>query len=289
MICSTSRSPGTLSAATPPGQRGGRRGPPTWPPATASPGPAQQPPVLVPQPAPGLEIEHKFTLPPGSDIWRLAVRTHQLLKGGGLAGWICEHGNNGGFEHKARLRRRSRRVVACVGLVGPGHRPGRPGRPAGAVAVVAVPVAAVLIRDCAPSPEGQRLFGDDAEHLQWVDSPAGYGAQVLPVVAKIEYGGELLSGPEPAEPDGAAVQRSFRLFALPPPGRADRGAVGQGELVQVIAVPPGEGIIDRIGELLESRCPGGGEYPSRPRPRVPGVRRRTAGGRAGAGRGCGRG
>jgi hypothetical protein len=47
---------------------------------------------------PGLEIEHKFTLQPDNDIWRLAVRTHQLLKGGDLAGWICEHGNNGGFE-----------------------------------------------------------------------------------------------------------------------------------------------------------------------------------------------
>lgn len=47
---------------------------------------------------PGVEIEHKFTLPAGSDIWRLAVRTHQLVTAGDLAGWVCEHGNNGGFE-----------------------------------------------------------------------------------------------------------------------------------------------------------------------------------------------
>jgi hypothetical protein len=47
---------------------------------------------------PGLEAEHKFTLDPAADIWDLAVRTHQLLRDGALPGWICEHGNNGGFE-----------------------------------------------------------------------------------------------------------------------------------------------------------------------------------------------
>jgi len=47
---------------------------------------------------PGVEIEHKFTLHSDSDIWRLATRTHRLLQAGNLPGWICEHGNNGGFE-----------------------------------------------------------------------------------------------------------------------------------------------------------------------------------------------
>ena len=47
---------------------------------------------------PGLEIEHKFTLRSGCDIWRLACCTHELVRSGALPGWICEHGNNGGFE-----------------------------------------------------------------------------------------------------------------------------------------------------------------------------------------------
>jgi hypothetical protein len=46
---------------------------------------------------PGLEAEHKFTLSPGTDIWTLAVTTHQHLAAGALDGWICEHGNDGGF------------------------------------------------------------------------------------------------------------------------------------------------------------------------------------------------
>ena len=46
---------------------------------------------------PGLEAEHKFTLPPGADIWDLAVTTHQHVRAGTIDGWICEHGNDGGF------------------------------------------------------------------------------------------------------------------------------------------------------------------------------------------------
>jgi hypothetical protein len=46
---------------------------------------------------PGLEAEHKFTLRPGADIWGLAVTTHQRVRGGTIEGWICEHGNDGGF------------------------------------------------------------------------------------------------------------------------------------------------------------------------------------------------
>jgi hypothetical protein len=46
---------------------------------------------------PGLEAEHKFTLPPGADIWDLAVTTHRHVRAGAIDGWICEHGNDGGF------------------------------------------------------------------------------------------------------------------------------------------------------------------------------------------------
>ena len=46
---------------------------------------------------PGLEAEHKFTLSHGTDIWDLAITTHQHVRAGAIGGWICEHGNNGGF------------------------------------------------------------------------------------------------------------------------------------------------------------------------------------------------
>jgi len=46
---------------------------------------------------PGLEAEHKFTLPADTDIWDLAVTTHQHVRDGAIGGWICEHGNDGGF------------------------------------------------------------------------------------------------------------------------------------------------------------------------------------------------
>jgi hypothetical protein len=46
---------------------------------------------------PGLEAERKFTLAPGADIWDLAVITHQHIRAGAIGGWICEHGNDGGF------------------------------------------------------------------------------------------------------------------------------------------------------------------------------------------------
>ena len=46
---------------------------------------------------PGIEAEHKFTLPADAGIWDLAVTTHQHLRAGTLGSWICEHGNDGGF------------------------------------------------------------------------------------------------------------------------------------------------------------------------------------------------
>lgn len=47
---------------------------------------------------PGLEVEHKFTLTGEVDIWGLTVQMRQRIADGELPGWICEHGNNGGFE-----------------------------------------------------------------------------------------------------------------------------------------------------------------------------------------------
>ena len=57
--------------------------------------------------------------------------------------------------------------------------------------------------------------------------------------------------PQPAEPDLGSVQRSVWFLAVPPAMRGDDRTVGEGELVQMAAVPPGEGIINRGGELLE--------------------------------------
>lgn len=51
----------------------------------------------MPNLLPGLEAERKFTLTPGTDIWDLAVTTHQHIRTGAIGGWICEHGNDGGF------------------------------------------------------------------------------------------------------------------------------------------------------------------------------------------------
>lgn len=52
---------------------------------------------------PGLEIEHKFTLQPGSDIWRLAVTTHQEIRAGALPGWVFAR-NDGGLRAKDLCR-----------------------------------------------------------------------------------------------------------------------------------------------------------------------------------------
>jgi hypothetical protein len=40
---------------------------------------------------PGLELEHKYTLPPDVDIWALAAQTHLRLRGGGLPGFAPKY------------------------------------------------------------------------------------------------------------------------------------------------------------------------------------------------------
>jgi hypothetical protein len=92
---------------------------------------------------------------------------------------------------------------------------------------------------------------------------------VLPVVAQVEGVGELLAGPEPAQPGLGAVQRSLGFLGVPPAGRDDQSAVGQGELVQVVVVPACERVIDRLAELLERRGADGDQYPARPGPPPP--------------------
>ncbi|TDW15646.1 hypothetical protein [Kribbella kalugense] len=47
---------------------------------------------------PGQELEYKFTLQGQPDLWRLTTLILDAVRDGGLQDWICEHGNNGGFE-----------------------------------------------------------------------------------------------------------------------------------------------------------------------------------------------
>jgi hypothetical protein len=79
---------------------------------------------------PGLEAEHKFTLPAGTDIWDLAITTHQHVRAGAIDGWICEHGNDGGFtqgdftNHLFAITRpaRERGYIAFMPAIdGPGY------------------------------------------------------------------------------------------------------------------------------------------------------------------------
>ncbi|TCC16492.1 hypothetical protein [Kribbella speibonae] len=47
---------------------------------------------------PGQELEYKFTVQGEPDLWRLTTLILDTVRDGGLQDWICEHGNNGGFE-----------------------------------------------------------------------------------------------------------------------------------------------------------------------------------------------
>jgi hypothetical protein len=53
------------------------------------------------------------------------------------------------------------------------------------------------------------------------------------VAAGIEHVGELLTRPQPAQRDLAAIQRAGPLGAVAEPGRADHRAAGEGEVVQL--------------------------------------------------------
>lgn len=132
-----------------------------------------------------------------------------------------------------------------------GDRPFRLVRAASGYCRRRVPAAAVLVGDVAPAPAWQRPVRVDAERLHGVRELRPHGIQVLPVVAKVEDVAKLFAQPQPAQPDLGSVQRSVWFLAVPPAVRGDDRAVGEGELVQVVAVPAGEGVIDRRGELLE--------------------------------------
>jgi NADPH:quinone reductase len=97
-------------------------------------------------------------------------------------------------------------------------------------------------------------------------SLAALAWRVLPVVAQVEGVGELLARPQPSQPGLGAVQRSLGFLAVPPAGRDDHGSVGQGELVQMVVVPAGERVVDRLAELLERRGAGGDQHPAWPGP-----------------------
>jgi hypothetical protein len=47
---------------------------------------------------PGQELEHKFTADGQLDLWRLTTSILDSVGAGDIPGWICEFGNNGGFE-----------------------------------------------------------------------------------------------------------------------------------------------------------------------------------------------
>lgn len=118
-------------------------------------------------------------------------------------------------------------------------------------------------RGCRPSPS--RAWGGpgDAEDVDGVDALRADRAQVGPGVAKVELVGELLPEAQAREADGAGVGG----VGLVIPVRAfQSGAVGELELNEVGAVPAGERVVDRRGELGEGVAAGGGEDAARPRP-----------------------
>ena len=80
---------------------------------------------------------------------------------------------------------------------------------------------------------------------------------------------KLLTQRQRAESGAVAVDESqVKMIEF---GLADPSAIGEHELIQMRAIPAREGGINRLGEFAEAVRPRGGEYPSRPRPVVPGT------------------
>ena len=84
------------------------------------------------------------------------------------------------------------------------------------------------------------------------------------------YGAILGFGPEGEFTGRSAATRGSPTRAAPA-GRGDHGAVGEGELVQVVVVPARERVVDGLAKLLERGGPGGDQDAARPRPQVPGM------------------
>jgi hypothetical protein len=111
------------------------------------------------------------------------------------------------------------------------------------------------------------MVGDDAELLDRIDAAFADGAQVRPAVTEVELVDELRAGLELANGRFACVDQAVDGLVFPVRS-SDPVPASRGELVQVGAVPAGEGIINRLGELSEGVAAGGGEDPAGTWPEV---------------------
>ena len=136
------------------------------------------------------------------------------------------------------------------------------------LAVVTVPSAAVLVGDVTPSPVRQGSVREDAERLDGVDPLRSDGAQVRPVVAEVEHVHELLARMQARELDAPEVLGLLTLDLPVGIGDGQARRVVQGELLEVGPVPPSEGVVDGIRELLERVGARRGEDAPRPGPEV---------------------
>src|SRR5699024_1997430 len=124
--------------------------------------------------------------------------------------------------------------------------------------VVLGPASAVLVGHRAPSPIGHRLCGLRAQECVRIDLHRVHGAQMLPLVAEVECETEVLAGAD-GPGDLHACEIEYLLQCAE--GRiahsraveliGDDAPVVQGEHRQMSQVPPGEGQIDRLGEVCE--------------------------------------
>ena len=132
------------------------------------------------------------------------------------------------------------------------------------LAVVAVEQPPVRVGDATPAPEGVRRCDAGADYLGRVDQLRADGALVSPVVPQVEDVAELVPGLEElAQRHRVGVHLMDRI-----------DVVQEAQLGQVAAIPPGESVVDRLGESVEDVLRRHRENPARPRPEI------TAGGAA---------
>jgi hypothetical protein len=129
------------------------------------------------------------------------------------------------------------------------------------LAVVAVPSPPVLVGNVAPTPVGQGRGGPDAESFDGIDALVADGAQMIPLIPKVELVDELLTGLKPGE-GGAVVVEDVLVGAVElGVGGGDPLVVAGPELVEMGAVPAGERVVHRGRELVENVGAGRGEDP----------------------------
>jgi hypothetical protein len=121
-----------------------------------------------------------------------------------------------------------------------------------------------LIRDVPPTEVGQRRVGYHPESVTRINAGLDDGAEVCPVVTKVEHIDELLRGLEMRK-----VLPPFVEHVIVVPFRvrsADSSAICELEFMLVRAIPAGEGVIDGGGKLCIGMAPSRSEQPARPRP-----------------------